>query len=75
MSTMATKPVERTGIATGTHGRAKLRLMQCHRLVMFQQAFDLYLSGGCSAAYVTARARKMLDIGLPPFAIPGKGRR
>ena len=52
-------------IATGSRDRGKLRLMQLHRLLEFEKSFTLYLEGKVSAARVAARAKKMLEVGLP----------
>ena len=52
-------------IATGSRDRGKLRLMQLHRLLEFERSFTLYLEGKVSAARVAARAKKMLEVGLP----------
>lgn len=59
--------IEHIGIATGVHGRAKLRLLQCHRLLVFESTFDAYLRGECSAERVRYRAKLMLQAGLPDF--------
>ena len=46
----------------GNHRRAALKL---HRLAEFDLAWDAYLSGRVSAVFVTYRAKKMLEVGLP----------
>lgn len=61
--------------AGGTRGRVRLRLVQMHRLVQFEAAFGAYLEGKVSAEYVKLRARKMLAVGLPPFAVARRSRR
>ena len=53
------------GIATGIKGRDRLKVIQLHRLLEFERAFTLYLEGKVSSVYVTARAKKMLEVGLP----------
>lgn len=60
------------GIAPGAHGRARLRLVQMHRLIMFEEVFSDYLEGKATAERVRERARKMLAVGLPEFALPRK---
>ena len=45
--------------------RARLNLLRMHRLLQFEQTFDKYLAGEVPASYVTARAKAMLEIGLP----------
>ena len=47
------------------NGRARLTLLRVHRLLEFEKAFDAYLRGECTAAYLSERARKMLACGLP----------
>lgn len=54
-------------IAPGVHGRTRLRLLQLHRLLEFEAAFDGYLRGECTAEFVKVRAKKMLACGLPEF--------
>ena len=46
-------------------GRLRLKRLRIHRLLEFQRAFDLYLEGMADADYVKARAKKMLEVGLP----------
>ncbi|MDD5702929.1 MAG: hypothetical protein PHU23_12870 [Dehalococcoidales bacterium] len=53
------------GIAPGIQGPIRLRIIKYHRLYQFILAFDAYLAGRCAAKVVKARARKMLEIGLP----------
>jgi len=53
------------GIATGIKGLARLKVIQLHRLLQFEEAFTLYLEGKVSSVYVTAKAKKMLEVGLP----------
>jgi len=55
-------------IVSNFQGQGRKRLMQMHRLLEFQRAFDGYLAGRVSMAYVTARAKKMLEIGLPKLS-------
>lgn len=64
----------RNGLLRGLRGAARVRLLQMHRLLQFEDAFNRYLAGTVSADQVRERARKMLEIGLPPFAGPS-GRR
>lgn len=59
-------------LAPGVRGPARLLLMRMHRLLEFEQAFDDYLCGKCGAEEVRLRAKKMLAIGLPDFALPEK---
>jgi len=51
----------------GYQGRGRRRLIQIHRLLEFEAAFDSYLAGKVSADFVKQRAKKMLEIGLPRF--------
>jgi hypothetical protein len=53
------------GLATGVKGKARLKLIQLHRLLEFETAFSAYLEGKVTPAYVLVRAKKMLNIGLP----------
>ena len=53
------------GIATGFHGKGKLEVIKLHRLVEFERVFSLYLEGKTTAAHVQARAKAMLEVGLP----------
>ena len=55
----------RASIALGVRGKAKLRVIQHHRLAEFERVFTAYLEGTTSAEHVTTRAKKMLEIGLP----------
>lgn len=55
------------GIATGAKGGGRYSLLKLHRLLEFERVFTLYLQGKTSAAHVTARAKKMLEVGLPRF--------
>ena len=57
--------VSNSTIAPGVKGRARLQILRLHRLLEFERVFTLYLEGKTSADYVTARAKKMLDVGLP----------
>jgi hypothetical protein len=52
-------------ISDNRHGRAKQGSLQLHRLYEFKQVFNLYLEGQTTVAHVTARARVMLQAGLP----------
>jgi len=52
-------------VATGIRGRARLRVIQLHRLLEFEKVFSAYLEGKASAVYVKVRAKKMLEVGLP----------
>ena len=52
------------GQFTGLRGQPRLEVMRLHRLLIFQQSFDLYLKGECPAAYVTARWLKLKEVGL-----------
>ena len=49
----------------GLHGCARRSALQLHRMVEFDAAWDSFISGKCTAAFVTYRARKMLESGLP----------
>ncbi len=53
------------GIATSCKGGARYRILQLHRLLVFDEAFEAYLQGKVSATYVASRAKKMLEVGLP----------
>lgn len=54
------------GIATGVHNdRARVKLLQLHRLLQFEEAFSSYLEGTATASHVALRAKKMLQAGLP----------
>lgn len=53
------------GIVTGVKGGARLQILRLHRLLEFEKAFSAYLEGKTSAAHVMARAKKMLEVGLP----------
>lgn len=53
------------GIATGLQGSAKRRVVQLHRLLLFEQTFTKYLEGKATALQVKQRAVKMLESGLP----------
>ena len=57
--------MSKRSIARGTKGRVKLQIVRIHRLLEFEKAFNRYLAGDCSADFVTYRARKMLEVGLP----------
>jgi len=59
--------VNNTGIAPGIRGRARIRLLRLHRLIEFERVFSLYLEGKASADHVRARAKKMLEVGVPRF--------
>ncbi len=61
------KTMSKEPIAPSVRGRSRLRLMQCHRLLIFEEVFSLYLEGKASAEAVKLRATKMLEIGLPEF--------
>jgi len=63
--------VREDGITTGVRGKARKRILQLHRLLVFEQTFNDYLAGKCSAERVTNRARKMLECGLPNFKTKG----
>ncbi len=51
-------------IAPGRKGEARLPIIRLHRLLEFERVFTLYLEDKTSADHVTARARKMLGVGL-----------
>ena len=53
------------GLTHGLSSRAAVNVLRLHRLTQFQETFTRYLAGECTAAYVTLRARKMLECGLP----------
>ncbi len=55
----------KTPILRVTHGPVRHTLLQLHRLEEFSVAFDKYLAGEVPASLVKARARKMLEVGLP----------
>lgn len=59
--------LKKESIAPGLRGRERLAVMRLHRLLEFEAAFDGYLQGQVSAAVVSSRARKMIEIGLPVF--------
>ncbi len=50
---------------TKAQGRARIKIMQLHRLLEFERVFTMYLEGKVTSEYVTIRAKKMLEIGLP----------
>lgn len=52
-------------IAPGVKGKARTQLLRLHRLLEFEKAFTAYLEGKATSDHVTARAKKMLEIGLP----------
>ena len=54
-------------IATGKRGGARFRLVKLHRLLEFERVFTAYLEGKTSADHVTARAKEMLEVGVPRF--------
>ena len=55
-----------SGIAPGVkNSRARLQILRLHRLLEFERVFTLYLEGKTGADHVTARAKKMLEVGLP----------
>ena len=45
--------------------KAKLQNIKLHRLLEFERVFTAYLEDKASAEHVTARARKILKVGLP----------
>ena len=47
------------------HGQARKQALRLHRLMMFEESFDAYLAGKVPGTVVTARAKKMLQSGLP----------
>jgi len=49
----------------GVRGTARLNLLRLHRLMEFERIFSEYLEGKATATQVKARAKKMLEIGLP----------
>jgi len=51
--------------ATDKRSSAKLSMIRLHRLLEFKRVFSLYLEGKTSANHVIARAKKMLEVGLP----------
>ena len=57
--------VDKDTIAPGRKGEAKLQVIRLHRLLEFERVFTLYLEGKTNADHVTARAKKMLEVGLP----------
>jgi hypothetical protein len=46
-------------------GKGRYAALRLHRLAEFERVFSLYLEGKTTAAHVTARARAMLEAGLP----------
>ena len=52
-------------LAPGAKGGVRLKVLQLHRLLQFQETFDKYLQGKVPASYVRLRAQKMLEVGLP----------
>jgi len=50
---------------TGLKGNYRRAALKLHRLAEFDLAWDAYLSGRVSAVFVTYRAKKMLEVGLP----------
>ncbi len=46
-------------------GNNRLEELRRHRLEIFEQVFTDYCEGKCPASYVSYRAKKMLEIGLP----------
>lgn len=40
-------------------------MLRLHRLAEFERVFSLYLEGKVPASLVAARAKKMLEVGLP----------
>ena len=61
MGKVATHP----GQFNGLRGQPRLEVLKLHRLLVFQEAFDLYLKGECPSSYVTARWLKLKAVGLP----------
>ena len=57
--------VNKDSIAPGRKGEARLQVIRLHRLLEFERVFTLYLEGKTGADHVTARAKKMLEVGLP----------
>jgi hypothetical protein len=47
-------------------GKARLTLLRMHRLPEFQNAFDAYLRGECTAVYLSDQAKKMLALASLP---------
>lgn len=45
--------------------RIRIKRLQKHRLQQFEVTFDKFIAGRIPASYLTARASKMLEIGLP----------
>jgi len=52
-------------IFTGLKGNRRRVALKLHRLAEFDLAWDAYLNGRVSAVFVTYRAKKMLEVGLP----------
>ena len=46
-------------------GPARLKILQLHRLIEFERVFTAYLEGKTTSEHVTARVKKMLEVGLP----------
>ena len=57
--------VDKNTIAPGRKGEARLQIIRLHRLLEFEWVFTAYLEAKTSADHVAARARKMLEVGLP----------
>lgn len=52
-------------LANGLRGKSRRTLMQLHRLIEFEKAFDAYLAGRVGPKFLKFRAQKLLAIGLP----------
>ena len=53
------------GIFGRGRGKGRKTLLQYHRLYEFERAFDKYLIGECDSEYLAARAKLMLQAGIP----------
>jgi hypothetical protein len=52
-------------ILTDIKCKPRLEVLRLQRLLEFERVLDLYLKGEVPASLVTARAKKMLAVGLP----------
>lgn len=54
-----------SSLFNGLRGKARITALRLHRLAEFDRIFSLYLDGKATTAEVEARAKKMLEVGLP----------
>lgn len=55
--------VSKPGVLHGLRGKARIRQLRAHRLMVFMRVFEDYMDGKCSAEYVAYRWRLLKQAG------------